>query len=90
MYVKFIFRTLETSLMLHKEGKHNISEVSGPSLTEAQERFKRYERKLKDLLNPNDEVLKKLSNTQQTLSQKNNQNQNGFPNGGNLMTKNNN
>jgi hypothetical protein len=58
-----------------------MSETSGASLIESLDRYKRYERKLKDLLKPNDEILIKLSNSQNT-SLKNNLILNSFPNGG--------
>lgn len=58
-----------------------MSETSGASLIESLDRYKRYERKLKDLLKPNDEILIKLSNSQ-NVSLKNNLNLNSFPNGG--------
>ncbi len=70
------------SFSSYKEGSYNTSEISGPSLIESLDRYKRYEQKLKDLLKPNDEILCKLSNSQHMLSSKFNQIQNSFPNGG--------
>ena len=67
-----------------------MSEVSGPSLIESLDRYKRYERKLKDFLKPNEEILNKLSNSQHVLSSKNSANQNNFPNGGIILNLNNN
>ena len=63
MFLISYWRLLQT---LHFNRKESVSSVSisdtpGPSLHEAMERFKRYERKLNDMVRPNEEVLKRFT-----------------------------
>jgi hypothetical protein len=48
---------------MYKDGTYNSNETIGVSLTEALERYRKYERKLVDNVKPNEETLKKLSST---------------------------
>ena len=60
-------------------------ETSGASLYEALERYKKYERKLKDTVKPNEEILRRFiqtPNLHQTLNQSIKSNSNMFPHGG--------
>ncbi len=63
------------------------SETTGASLTDAVERYKRYERKLADNVKPNEETLRKLNASSQLKEihlQNMRINSNGFPIGGKL------
>ena len=53
---------------LYKCNRYNSGELSGPSLYDALERYKRYEHKLVDTIKPTEETLSKLS----TMHQQNN------------------
>ena len=87
----FVFknRILENLHLLYKENSYNSSELTGASLYEAIDRYKKYERKLKDTIRPNEDTLKRLS-SQPHMPQPpphTKSNFNIFPNGGKVIFK---
>lgn len=68
---------------MYKASNYNSNETSGASFYEALDRYKKYERKLKDTVRPNEETLKKLSNAPfiQLSHQNTKSNFSVFPNG---------
>lgn len=61
LQIEIVKRMLEGLYDMFKSNSYHSHETSGPSLLEAIERYKRYERKLVDTVKPTDETLNKIS-----------------------------